>query len=359
MQGEGELIVTPRKGRGSSSEDFVLHYRGEFKSDTRHGYGEGTFVSGKRYFGHWRDDQPHGWGTMVYQNGGVGEGEYFKGVLDASGVMIFRNHDHAQGHDGGVASHVEEVGIVAATNAASLAASSGFAEDSSFWLLSCMSPVTPPPLLQELVNQTFMLPPHAASCYDLTAESNNNGPYLDQTLPSQILLRDDLYRGAWKDNIPHGIGVMDYSSGNIFLGHFSRGMRHGEGVLFRKKNKSLRESYAEVADEDFDLNLGATHTSDLDNLTMYLSHGAFNYENRHTAGLSPDHVREDSGRVVVDLRNYNFYLQLQECLQWSTSSSGELEGVLQVPASDTVSSTFPFHIIRGMWRADHLISLLP
>jgi hypothetical protein len=129
-------------------------------------------------------------------------------------------------------------------------------------------------------------------------------------------------------------------------------MRHGEGVLFRKKNKSLRESYAEVADEDFDLNLGATHTSDLDNLTMYLSHGAFNYEIN-------DHVREDSGRVV-DLRNYNFYLQLQECLQWSSSSScGELEGVLQVPASDTVSSTFPFHIIRGMWKADHLISLLP
>mmetsp|Transcript_23444 Transcript_23444/g.39767 ORF Transcript_23444/g.39767 Transcript_23444/m.39767 type:complete len:604 (-) Transcript_23444:259-2070(-) len=376
MQGEGDLVVTPRKGRGAGNEDAVLAYRGEFHEGARHGYGEGTFGSGNRYSGHWQMDEPHGWGTMVFPNGDVGEGEFNKGVLAANGLMVFRSHDHtAHGpnHDGNPQPNLSEFSINAMNSAVS-AASAGLFEDSSLWLLSCMSPITPLPLLQDMaflpsprlnrplssqVYSTFS----SSSGLTIANEFDSDPEPMYAVPPSQLPLRDDLYRGTWQNNFPHGKGAMDYSSGNVFLGQFCCGRRDGAGILFRKKVKSVREFHAEASDEDFGELLEGLHeghrVSAGEYLALFISHGAFGgaHNNEGSSGvgglqdspLSDVRVPEEDTRRTsssVVLRNMKYLSQIRECLQWDASVTA-------------TAASFPYDIIRGVWREDRLVSLQP
>lgn len=392
MQGEGELIISARRGNSSSSgggEDTVLSYRGTFRAATRHGFGEGTYASGTRYVGHWCDDKPQGWGTIIYPNGDVGEGEFSEGVLAASGLMIFRSHDHhdhAHEHFLGDAARAVDAATAAASAAA--AATAGLLEDSSFWLLSSMPPLSPLPLLADLhrAPQTTHHARHSAhqdSHWDSSSFSSLHLLSLSQSEeaspvaplyalpPSQVPLRDDLYRGDWSNNFPHGAGAMDYSSGNVFLGMFCRGVREGAGVLLRKRDKSARELLAESADEDFGglvppapaggssgpSSGGGRQAADL---AMLLSHGALCVEEwlGGAGRKSEDPPLGFTSSECLAARNRRYLLLLELSLGWALAPRDRDRPAL---SSDIIplpgATSFPYDIIRGVWKDDHLASL--
>ena len=41
----------------------------------------------------------------------------------------------------------------------------------------------------------------------------------------------DVYDGDWKDDEPHGQGVMKYHNGDVYKGEFSGGKMHGKGIF--------------------------------------------------------------------------------------------------------------------------------
>jgi hypothetical protein len=404
IQGEGELIVGPRQASLSRAE--VVAYRGEFQAGTRQGYGEGTFASGVRYLGHWRGDSPHGWGTMVYPNGDVGEGEFREGVLAEIGLMVFRSHDHEHEHANHHHHALAGGGAVPGTNDAPLAPAapavlsepSASSSSSSFFLLSCMSAITPLPLLEDLPGQSLpptpCPPPHTQQ-QQQQEESSESWPLP----PSQVPLRDELYRGPWVDNFPHGFGVMDYSSGNIFLGAFSRGLREGRGLLLRKTGKSARERMAEGTEEDFGGLLegvrgreGEGGLLEEEGLAITASHGAFcrwRWEDGSRRGGRCGGSRGNSSRgsgeerrgetsaggVVTSVlpRSSQYLSEIEQVLQWglkfqcptsapsskcSSQGASPREGggalVHQEGVGSTPGAAFPFEIVRGVWREDRL-----
>lgn len=44
-----------------------------------------------------------------------------------------------------------------------------------------------------------------------------------------------MYEGQWKDNLQNGVGILNYSNGDMYKGSFKDGLPHGHGVL-RKGN---------------------------------------------------------------------------------------------------------------------------
>ena len=391
MHGAGELILGASRGggRGSGSKPNlgeVLQYRGDFYEATRQGYGEGIFASGVRFLGHWKADAPHGWGTMVYPNGDIGEGEFVEGVLTGSGLMVFRSHDHdhmppphpnphpyphpplaqpiTEGEDPGAGAPVSP------TMTDRLESSTA-----SFFLLSCLSSITPLPLLEQLVHTAPLArrPPstHIPRSLALSPQQNTSWPLP----PSQVPLCDDLYRGAWRHNIPHGRGAIDYSSGNIFLGEFSGGVREGAGVLLRKQNKTVRELLAEGLDEDFgDLLVGGRENEPTGDLAVLLSHEAFRVVGSGVGGGSSGCV--DASAIAM--QNSQYFSAIEQCLAWrweriSEHVTGEEErvvkglGGVKAPLPSSSSSTAvrscpalpSYDIIRGVWKEDRLKELLP
>lgn len=44
-----------------------------------------------------------------------------------------------------------------------------------------------------------------------------------------------IYEGQWKDNQQNGLGIFNYTNGDVYKGHFKDGVSHGHGIL-RKGN---------------------------------------------------------------------------------------------------------------------------
>ena len=61
-------------------EEYVLKngakYRGQWKGDCRHGYGEQTWADGARYAGDWRFNKAHGKGIFWHVTGDKYEGQW-------------------------------------------------------------------------------------------------------------------------------------------------------------------------------------------------------------------------------------------------------------------------------------------
>ena len=69
MHGEG-LFTWPDCGKV---------YKGEYRDDKKHGYGEISWPDGRKYAGQWVNGKQHGHGTYVSSKGETVQGEWLNG----------------------------------------------------------------------------------------------------------------------------------------------------------------------------------------------------------------------------------------------------------------------------------------
>ena len=344
IQGQGELIIGSRQGSLEKSE--VLEYRGEFIAGCRYGYGEGVFASGIRYIGEWGDDSPHGWGTMVYPNGDISEGNFTNGMLSDSGLMVFRSQDVVQ-----LVNSISEDKANSQRQIFEENIAAAFVKkDPSLLLTSCSLSIVPQPLLETLPYHMPALNHRLDSLFDyasnktgIESSSQNEIQPLWDLPSSQLPLRDDLYRGLWKLNYPHGTGAMDYCSGNIFLGIFSKGRREGEGILLRKRYKSPVELFAESMEDDLEglpLNRAVSSLRNVE-LALLLSNGAF-----------------DTREKPMEEQNLSYRQHIEKILCWGLNfGRGHVQIISNSDCGQVLDYTLDgasYDVIRGVWENDRL-----
>jgi hypothetical protein len=66
-------------------------YRGNFKSDLMHGYGEYFYSDGTKYFGEWNEGKKQGKGTMYYIDGHVYTGSFHSDRRNGHGETTYEN----------------------------------------------------------------------------------------------------------------------------------------------------------------------------------------------------------------------------------------------------------------------------
>lgn len=325
IEGCGELVVGSRKG--CIKTDKVMEYRGEFKSSSRHGFGEGLFYSGSRYIGRWDHDLPHGWGTMIYPNGDIMEGNYCMGELCDKGVIVYSSFDNSHNSN-------QEI--------------DGDSSSAAF-LSTCVASISPLPLLQELPHfRNTSMPGYERnqlreSLFEIDEENTPNISPTWGLLPSQSFLRDETYRGSWAKYYPHGKGTMDYLSGNIFHGSFVNGVRDGPGVLFRKKYKSAREVLIESTEDDLDDQV--VDMNDKESTEFCLTHlMEFGLQGRMLHGDEQCMQLQQTNRAPSEM-NESFLFCVEQLLRWNPP-------VENVSPPHIVSE---FEVIKGVWRGDKLL----
>jgi len=57
----------------------------------------------------------------------------------------------------------------------------------------------------------------------------------EENSPSEI---EEIHSGQWRDNLPNGWGVREYSNGEVYRGGFRDGMREGGGELRTRSDAS-------------------------------------------------------------------------------------------------------------------------
>lgn len=85
MYGKGLMIFEI-----NSNGDPISYYEGQWKENSREGYGERIYRSGNMYRGQWLRDLPHGRGTMVWKDRGeIYTGNWHEGKQHGVGEMIW------------------------------------------------------------------------------------------------------------------------------------------------------------------------------------------------------------------------------------------------------------------------------
>lgn len=51
---------------------------------------------------------------------------------------------------------------------------------------------------------------------------------------------NDVYTGAWKNNMKHGYGEYQYSNDDIYKGQFQSGIKHGHGEYVHANGKNIQ-----------------------------------------------------------------------------------------------------------------------
>jgi hypothetical protein len=90
---EGEWKDDTRHGWGKSTYANGDIYEGEWKNNKRHGHGEYTRLNGSVYEGGWKDDMFHGQGKCTLANGVTYEGEWVNNHLHGQGKCTYSNGD--------------------------------------------------------------------------------------------------------------------------------------------------------------------------------------------------------------------------------------------------------------------------
>ncbi|XP_039613756.1 alsin [Polypterus senegalus] len=67
--------------------------------------------------------------------------------------------------------------------------------------------------------------------YSGTFKNGLEDGFGDLIVPNKTLIKDDHYRGQWRDGKMHGYGIYKYSTGEVYEGSFQENMRHGHGIL--------------------------------------------------------------------------------------------------------------------------------
>jgi len=99
---EGEWREGKRYGKGTywvkEGRKVRKQYTGDWRNNSRHGLGILYYVNGDKYEGEWFHDKRHGRGKMVYDNGDVFEGDWVDDQRSGLGVLSHANGDRYEGH---------------------------------------------------------------------------------------------------------------------------------------------------------------------------------------------------------------------------------------------------------------------
>ena len=68
-------------------------YKGQWKGEMRHGYGEQTWADGAKYAGDWRLNKAHGKGTFWHVTGDKYEGQWVGGLKHGPKGIFTRASD--------------------------------------------------------------------------------------------------------------------------------------------------------------------------------------------------------------------------------------------------------------------------
>ena len=260
-------------------------YRGDWRNDTKHGYGECEYVSGDRYkggyrFGRragtgvcwfatgdiydgaWYDDKPHGQGKLTYANGDIFEGMFEAGCrADGEGRLIFSTGqiytgnfigDLPQGRgvcefvNGDIYSGAWDAGVMSGEGEMTFSSGAiyrgSFAEGRRNGLGTMEDPVTGDVYEGEWRDDvrsgrgTMTYGEHveinhiASGPLDVEQECSKIEGIPDSSLSSTrsiVSHTRDVYTGAWANDVRAGYGVLTLSNGVTYEGYFRGDRMHG------------------------------------------------------------------------------------------------------------------------------------
>lgn len=109
----------------------------------------------------------------------------------------------------------------------------------------------------------------------------------------------EIYIGTFKNGERHGFGKYTFSDGKKYEGFFKNGLKHGHGKIIHKNGKII---YVEYKDNKLVTNLYGDHRDwDLDD---------WRSNNTHFHGLAPTMIKSNiNGNVVQQRKNHNYLAQ--------------------------------------------------
>ena len=168
------------QGKGRFEDTDGLTYEGEFKDGEPNGHGVLQYADGSTYVGEFEDGNLQGRGVLRYFEGSTYEGEFKDGEYHGDGVLIDKT-DGQQKYEGKFENGKFTDGMIFTAN------------------------------VQE------------GGCLDKQGNLQGKGQFDDE--------KGFKYVGGFKNNKPHGQGVLRYAEGSIYEGEFKDGKPNGQGVL--------------------------------------------------------------------------------------------------------------------------------
>mmetsp|Transcript_31969 Transcript_31969/g.28333 ORF Transcript_31969/g.28333 Transcript_31969/m.28333 type:complete len:409 (+) Transcript_31969:6-1232(+) len=99
---EGLWANNKRHGQGTywrnEGGKLKREYTGDWFEDRKHGRGTFFYKNGDRYDGFWVNGKPQGEGRIIYENQDIYEGQWHEGKKSGYGVLVKKNGDHFEGH---------------------------------------------------------------------------------------------------------------------------------------------------------------------------------------------------------------------------------------------------------------------
>ena len=99
---EGLWEKNKRHGQGTywrnEAGKLKREYTGDWCKDKKHGRGTFFYKNGDRYDGFWVSGMPQGEGRIIYENQDIYEGQWHEGKKSGYGVLVKKNGDHFEGH---------------------------------------------------------------------------------------------------------------------------------------------------------------------------------------------------------------------------------------------------------------------
>ncbi|KAH8612658.1 putative MORN repeat [Trypanosoma vivax] len=272
-----------------------LCYQGEWIGETCQGRGLLWYQNGDFYFGRFSKNKRHGPGNMRYADGAEFSGNYLNDLRDGMGILqrkdgtiqagVWRNDTLIEGYDGewdGVTlngighlvlrevllgsrkrgSNSEQsgnTGVSASAQTPAPHASNGSETDSAEKLM-------PPPLEHFGLFRNGLR--HGAGVLRLLGHVVM-GHWVEDLLScdsgSWEFPSGDLYVGSFQSGLRHGsTGRMWFSDGSYFSGRWEQDVPVGNGILYGTKEKSANNMPQNTSDDNMSLNntVSAANTDD-------------------------------------------------------------------------------------------------
>ncbi|GHU27100.1 hypothetical protein FACS1894152_3160 [Bacilli bacterium] len=224
-------------------------YIGERKRGSRHGLGMMKYKSGDMYLGEWMNGNKHGWGLQVHTNGTVYIGQWRNDLRHGHGLRIEPNGFRYEGNftegmrDGGVLATAngsiidnnyrdKELGRKGASTTGSVLSTSSLSMQPSSSHASSPPPTFPSlflPFFSSLSNE-YLGGRKRGSRHGLGMMKYSSG---------------DVYVGEWMNNTRHGWGIEVWVNGNVYIGEWQNDLKHGHGSQMQANGRRYEGNYTE------------------------------------------------------------------------------------------------------------------
>jgi len=192
----GEIKNNKRHGKGSliypqNSKSLRVTYEGEWFNDIIHGHGKMIYRDNEVYDGEWRNEIKHGTGTYEWPDGKVYKGTWVNGLMNGKGMLQYSKKESSSGR---------------------VSYEGDFKDDL----------------------------PHGKGIIMFQNGSRYEGSIMIHSMkgtgaliypPGDIRLRS-AYIGSFLHDNFEGYGILKYTDGKKYEGHWNAGRKHGQGKFY-------------------------------------------------------------------------------------------------------------------------------